>query len=197
VTDASGTTHDIPATGQCIACHGTTSERVLGFGAFQLSHDTAGEDLTIEKISLLGWLTDPAPGGFLVPGTPAQQAALGYLHGNCAGCHHQNAGIGSATVNDSTALVMRLLTSQKTYEDTDTFKSTVGVIVGNAAIAEIKDRPRIDPMTPENSAILVRMKARGTQVQMPPKSTTSTKLPDTEGGVTDVTNWVNSIPKPL
>jgi mono/diheme cytochrome c family protein len=195
VTEASGTGHDIPALGQCINCHGT-SEKVLGFGAIQLSHDTAGDDLTIEKISRLGWLTDAAPGGFLVPGTPTQQAALGYLHGNCGGCHYQGSALGAGVPNDNTPLVLRLLTDQKTYEDTDTVKSSVGVIVasGNAAIV---GKPRIDPMAPDTSAILLRMKDRGTPLQMPPLATTSTKVPDTAGGVSDVTAWVNSIPKAM
>jgi hypothetical protein len=132
----------------------------------------------------------------LVPGTPTQQAALGYLHGNCGGCHHQSATLGSSAVtNNNTPLVMRLLTGQKTYEDTDTFKSAVGVIVGSGNAA-IVGKPRIDPMEPTTSAILLRMENRGTALQMPPLSTTSTKVPDTAGGVADVTAWVNSIPKP-
>jgi hypothetical protein len=195
VIDASGTTHDIPALGQCIACHGI-SERVLGFGAIQLSHAATGDDLTIEKVSRLGWLTVPAPGGFLVPGTPTQQAALGYLHGNCGGCHYQGSALGAGAPNDNTPLVMRLLTGQKTYEVTDTFKSTVGLIV-NSPNAAITGKPRIDPMEPATSALLLRMKDRGTALQMPPLSTNSTKVADTAGGVTDVTAWVNSIPKPL
>ena len=60
---------------------------------------------------------------------------------------------------------MRLLVGQTTYEGSDTVSSAVGVIVGsgNAAIAL---KPRIDPMAPDN-----------------------TKLPETDGGVADVTAW--------
>jgi hypothetical protein len=191
VANANGTTHDIPSSGQCTQCHATLSERVLGFGAIQLSHDTNGDDLTIEKISNLGWLSEPAPDGFAIPGTPVQQAALGYLHGNCGGCHHQAATLGaSASKNDSTPLVLRLLVGMKTYESTDTVKSSVGVIVGspNAAIA---DKPRIDAMAPDTSAVLIRMKSRTPGVQMPPLGT---KVADTEGGVADVNDWINSIP---
>ena len=48
-------------------------------------------------------------------------------------------------------------------------------------------------MAPDNSAILLRMKARGIQLQMPPLITTSTKVADTDGGVAAVTAWINSI----
>lgn len=191
VPNANGTTHDIPSSGQCTQCHATISERVLGFGAIQLSHETNAADLTIEKISHLGWLSEPAALGFEVPGTPEQRAALGYLHGNCGGCHHQAATLGaSALKNDSTALVTRLLVGMKTYESTATVTSSVGVIVGSANAA-IVDKPRIDPMAPDNSAALIRMKSRAVGVQMPPLGT---KVADTEGGVADVTAWINSIP---
>jgi hypothetical protein len=194
VANANGTTHDIPSTGQCLQCHGGLPEQVLGFGAFQLSHDGSGDDLTIESISHLGWLSEPAPDGFDVPGTAVQQAALGYLHGNCGGCHYQGALLGAALVNDNTPLIMRLVVGQKSYAGTDTVASAVGVTVGSGNAA-IVGKPRIDPMEPDNSALLLRMTARGTALQMPPLGTSSTKLPDTEGGVADVTGWINSIPK--
>jgi len=182
--------HDIPAQGQCINCHAKLSERVLGFGAFQLSHDSTGEDLTIKKLSELGWLTNPAPDGFEVPGTPVQQAALGYLHGNCGGCHNQGQSIPTA----DKPLFLRLLVGQKNYAATDAVLTNLGVTVvsGNAAII---DKPRVAAMDPTNSALLIRMKARRTGLQMPPLNTTSTKLPDTEGGVKLVTDWIDSIPQ--
>lgn len=191
VLNANGTTHDIPSSGQCTQCHATISERVLGFSAIQLSHDASADDLTIAKISNLGWLSEPAPAGFEVPGTPVQRAALGYLHGNCGGCHHQAATLGaSALKNNSTALVTRLLVGMKTYESTATATSAVGVIVGspNAAIV---DKARIDPMAPDDSAVLIRMKSRAAGVQMP---AFGTKVPDTDGGVADVSAWIASLP---
>lgn len=71
--------------------------------------------------------------------------------------------------------------------------STVGVTVasGNYAIA---GKPRIDPMAPNNSAPLLRMGDRGSGLQMPPLATTSTKVADLEGGVVDVTAWIDSLP---
>lgn len=188
---AAGTGHDIPPVGACTNCHGKLSERVLGFGAFQLSHAAAGKDVAIKEISELGWLTKPAPDGFSVPGTQVQQAALGYLHGNCGGCHNQSQSIPNA----ENPLYLRLIVKQTNYATLDAVSTTVGDIVSNMAFAEIKGKPRIDPMSPSTSAILIRMEARGSGLQMPPIFTNSTKVADTDGGVKAVTDWVNSIPK--
>jgi hypothetical protein len=184
-----GTAHDIPSEAKCKQCHEGLPEKVLGFGSIQLSHASSGDDLTLAKLVDLAWLTDAVPdGGFEVPGTPVQQAALGYLHGNCGGCHFQGTAIGGAT-----PLVMRLLTSFASYDETDTVKSAVGVATASANVA-ISGKPRIDEAgDPTNSSIVIRMSARGVPLQMPPLSSTSTKVADTEGGVADVTAWVESL----
>jgi hypothetical protein len=189
VPNANGTTHDIPSVSQCTNCHVKLTERVLGFGAIQLSHPAAGKDVAIKEISDLGWLTHPAPEGFVVPGTDAQRAALGYLHGNCGGCHNQAQNI----PNPDSPLILRLLVGQTTYASTDTVKTTVGIPVVSTR-AEITGKNRIEPQSPDTSAILIRMKARNVPgpsgLQMPPLGT---EIPDTDGGVEYVTDWVNSI----
>jgi hypothetical protein len=63
--DARGTSHDIPSSEACLACHGHLRERVLGYGAIQL-------------------------GAFAVPGDAATRAGLGYLHANCGPCHNDD-----------------------------------------------------------------------------------------------------------
>jgi len=190
VANANGTDHDIPPLNACNNCHNKLSERVLGFGALELSHTAALGDVAIKEISDLGWLTTPAPAGFQVPGTPTQQAALGYLHGNCGGCHNQGQGIPNA----QNPLILRLLVGKTDYSMTDTVKTSVDVIV-SSGLTEITGKPRIDPMAPANSAILVRMTeaARGSSLQMPPLATKSTKHEDPTG-IAAVTAWVNSIP---
>lgn len=186
VKNANGTEHDIPSEAECQNCHGKLRERVLGFGAFQLSHAATGDDLTIETISKMGWLTVPAPDGFEVPGTPVQQAALGYLHGNCGGCHNS-----SAQLPPSSALLLRLLVGQTSYASTDIVISTVGVATfGEPAVSGAF---RIAPADPANSSVLTRMQARGSDLQMPPLETTSSELPDTAGGVAAVAAWVASL----
>jgi hypothetical protein len=191
VQNANGTTHDIPSVAQCGVCHNKLSERVLGFSALQLSHAAADKDVAIKEISQLGWLTAPAPEGFTVPGTAVQKAALGYLHGNCGGCHNQGQAIPNAS-----PLFLRLLVEQTDYAMTDTVKTTVGIpVVSNRA--ELTGKQRITPMDATNSAILVRMKARtppdAAGLQMP---SLGTEIPDTDGGVKAVTDWVGSIPVP-
>jgi hypothetical protein len=186
VPNANGTTHDIPSLGQCKTCHNGLPEKILGFGSIQLSHDSAGVDLTLKKISDLGWLTKAAPaGGYLVPGTPVQQAALGYMHGNCGGCHND-----STPTPASKPQILRLSVGQTMYATTDAVTTTVGVVVvsGNAAIT---GKNRITLNDPQNSAILIRMMSRVAGVQMPPLGT---KLADTDGGVKVVTDWIG--PKP-
>ena len=94
VEDAKGTEHDIPAEEDCKRCHGGTGNggvpsRFLGFSAIQLSHTLPG--VTIEMLSDGGHLTNPAPDGFLVPGSQIEEAALGYLHANCGNCHNDTA----------------------------------------------------------------------------------------------------------
>jgi hypothetical protein len=186
VANANTTTHDIPSIGQCKQCHNGLEEKVLGFGAFQLSHETNAADLTIEKISELGWLTTPAPDGFEVPGTAVQQAALGYMHGNCGGCHSEK------TPTPATKpQLLRLMVGQTTYATTDAVTTTVNQLVVGANAA-FTGKDRIEPMEPDNSAILIRMKSRTPGVQMPPLGS---KVADTDGGVKAVTDWVNSIPK--
>lgn len=185
--NANGTNHDIPSETQCQNCHGKLRERVLGFGAFQLSHAGSGDDLTIQAISDMGWLTVPAPQGFQVPGTPVQQAALGYLHGNCGGCHNS-----SAQVPPSNPLLLRLLVGQTDYSQTDTVTTSVGIETFGEPAAS--GAWRIAPMNPAGSSVLTRMQGRGSELQMPPLETTSTELPDTTGGVADVAAWVASLP---
>lgn len=188
VPNANATTHDIPSIAQCKSCHNGLEEKVLGFQAIQLSHAAAGTDLAIDKLNELGMLSHAAPaGGYQVPGTAEQSAALGYMHGNCGGCHSDK-----TSVPASLAQVLRLSIAQTTYDSTDAVKTTVGItaVSQNAAIVGKK---RIAPMDAPNSAIVIRMSSRTPGVQMPPLGT---KVVDTDGGVKAVTDWVNSIPVP-
>lgn len=193
VVNANSTTHDIPSIAQCNNCHNRLEEKVLGFQAIQLSHPAAGTDLAIDKLNELGMLSHPAPaGGYQVPGTAVQAAALGYMHGNCGGCHSEKTPT-PATLPQ----LLRLSIAQTTYATTDAVKTTVGITVLSQNTA-IVGKQRIAPMDPANSAILIRMSARTgdgipehtANLQMPPLGT---KVVDTDGGVKAVTDWVNSI----
>ena len=184
--------HDIPSIGQCKQCHNGLEEKVLSFQAIQLSHPATGTDLAIDKLNQLGMLSKPAPaGGYQVPGTAVQTAALGYMHGNCGGCHSDKTPLPAASPQ-----LLRLSVLQTTYATTDAVKTTVGVTVVSANAA-ITGKKRIAPMDAANSAILIRMGVRTSDMvpahaglQMPP---IGTKVIDTDGGMKVVTDWVNSI----
>ena len=181
--NANGTLHDIPDPSACPSCHGKLPDKPLGFGAFQLSHSRPG--LNMQRLSDWGMLSVPARGGFAVPGTPVQQAALGYLHGNCGGCHNSN-----GEIPRENPMKLRLLVGQTKYAETDTVLTTVGVPTVNA-YPELHGLPRIDPQAPATSAIYLRMSDRN-KFPMPPLAT---KFADTEGGVTAVAAWIASLDK--
>ncbi len=192
VPNANATTHDIPSIGQCKQCHNGLEEKILGFQAIQLSHAPAGTDLAIDKLNELGMLSKAAPaGGFTVPGVAVEQAALGYMHGNCGGCHSDKTPTPAAVPQ-----LLRLSTLQTTIATTDAVKTTVGITVVSGNV-NITGKKRIAAMDPANSAILIRMNVRTSDgipvhagLQMPPLGT---KVIDTDGGVKAVTDWINSI----
>ena len=114
-------------------------------------------------------------------GTATEVAALGYLHANCGHCH--NPGGYAATANNMT---LRLDAAPKMATAEPGFTTTVNVTVqGNGAGAG----KRIDPMNPNNSAIVRRMSVRGNYDQMP---LIGSEIVHT-AGVSTVTSWVNSI----
>lgn len=89
VSDALGTAYDIPSTRACMACHGGRPERVLGFGAIQLAHDSPQPDeVTLDRLVAEGRLSRAPRQPVHVPGSPQDVAALGYLHANCGHCHN-------------------------------------------------------------------------------------------------------------
>jgi hypothetical protein len=181
--NANGTLHDIPDPSACPSCHGKLPEKPLGFSAIELSHD--GDGLTMQKLSDAGWLTTPARAGFKVPGTAVQQAALGYLHANCGGCHNSY-----GQIPRENPMKLRLLVAQTSYADTDLVKTTIGIPTINA-YTELHDKPRIDPQSPQTSTIYLRMSDRN-KFPMPPLAT---KFADTDGGVAAVSAWIQSLPK--
>jgi hypothetical protein len=92
----------VPSRTDCLACHEGAAVPVLGFSALQLSPDRdplaphadparAGDvNLTrlVESGRLLNLpraLLDDAPR--ITARSPAERAALGYMHGNCGHCH--------------------------------------------------------------------------------------------------------------
>ena len=78
--DVLGTSHDVPDTAACRDCHRGGGDFVLGIGAVQLDRATFDEWVTQGVLPADAPWEEP-------PGTELEQAALGYLHGNCGHCH--------------------------------------------------------------------------------------------------------------
>lgn len=87
--DVLGTGHDVPASGECFACHDGRSNRVLGFSAVQLSPRSYDAPERLSDAASAALLTEAMP-TLDIPGTPTERAALGYLHANCSHCHNQS-----------------------------------------------------------------------------------------------------------
>jgi mono/diheme cytochrome c family protein len=100
---SAGTRHDIPGRGDCRACHEAGPNRVLGFGALQLSPDRDplalhGETPPPGAVDLAALvergLLRNLPAEYLrtpprIPArSPRERAALGYLQSNCSHCHN-------------------------------------------------------------------------------------------------------------
>lgn len=83
---APGGRYDFPSRGDCLACHGDARSPVLGFSALQLGPQLpAFMQAGLIAHAPARWRTAPPQ----VPGaTQVERAARGYLHANCAHCHH-------------------------------------------------------------------------------------------------------------
>ena len=194
--DAVGTDHDVPNFGMCGTCHRRQPDWVLGFTAMQLDHDEDGANL--ETLVEDDRLSDP-PAGTTAPffplgfadSDPVAAAALGYLHGNCGGCHNAR-----SDVLDSTPVQLRLEVDKlATVEETPTYLTTVGQEemaeqgqIGGDVTAVI------EPGMRDASAVWVRMGARGdsSNIQMPPLATDEVD----DDGRESVGLWIDEVVGP-
>ncbi len=171
--------HDIPATEDCLNCHGKLEEHLLGFGAIQLSHDEGG--LTLASLAAEGLLSvSPPAGGYPVPGDDVDKAALGYLHANCGGCHNDTG------IVRPTPWRLRLLVAATTVEATDAYQTGVNVLHNWAGLGpEAGIVYRIHAGNPETSELAYRLNIRGLS-QMPP---IATKLVD-RSAIAALNTWI-------
>lgn len=165
--------HDIPGRHDCLACHESASP-VLGFSALQLSPDrdplalhadrSAG-DLELPELVEKGWLRGLSPGLLespprIVARTPTERAALGYLHGNCGGCHRENGPLASLDMSLAYALGTGEADAiTTTFDRPSQFSPVDGPSI------------RIMPGHPGRSVLLKRMRARDPVTAMPPLGT--------------------------
>jgi len=192
IDDVRGTEHDIPPDSSCTTCHGGlpggggTPARYLGFSVIQLSH--AGPGATMASLSAAGALTTPAPAGFAVPGTPVEQAALGYLHANCGNCHNDTpAGL------DWLGMNMHVSTTDAAVATTGVYTDVVNqpvLVFGNPACTH-----RVAGMDVGKSCVHFRMSQRGSDTvpnasQMPPLASDLTD----PAGLAAITAWIATLP---
>jgi hypothetical protein len=173
----------IPSEADCRACHEGAAAPVLGFSALQLSsdrdplspHTEAHTDIDLNGLASRGLIKNLQPSLLSRPPriaatSPAERAALGYLHGNCAHCHNDNGTPApvdlvfaqSVTVSSSSERVLRSMINMRSR-----FRGHG--LSDNA--------PLIAPGRPEASVLIARVRSRNPQTQMPPLGT---QIPDTE-----------------
>ena len=171
--------HNIPSVDQCRACHVSNRTEILGFNALQLSTDRDpnalhGEPLaagmvTLETLSNEGLLAPARPELVATPPRIAarsaeERALLGYLAGNCGACHNRQTELAPLGLHWKHGdLATRGADALLSLEGHRTKWQASGVADGETVV--------IDPMNPEQSAILRRMRSRSPASQMPPLGT--------------------------
>jgi hypothetical protein len=172
VIDASGTTHDIPDSDQCLTCHSQIPDKVLGFSAIQLSHDAlqpaAPREWNLDTLIADGLLTQPPPAPLDVPGTDLDQRFFGYLHANCGHCHNPK-----GTANSQTGLDMWFKVADATGPVTaaSVYKALLDTDIAWLD-GEHPDAPkRVAPGSLPNSAVYQRFIKKGEVWSMPPLGT--------------------------
>ncbi|HTJ82815.1 MAG TPA: hypothetical protein VL400_13930, partial [Polyangiaceae bacterium] len=190
VVDANGTGHDVPPESLCSGCH-KKEWRILGFSAIQLTHADSGiPGESMASLSAEGKLSTPLPGGVTIPGTAEEKAALGYLHANCGGCHHEG-GIPNISMK------LKVLSTATTVQETDTWLTAVNQPTTMFLCADGTHCDRVEPDDPDHSAIVQRISVRAGMTnppfpgtQMPPFAT---EIVD-QTGVDAVRAWIQAIP---
>lgn len=170
--DVRATGHDVPAAGECAACHGGRRSFVLGFSTIQLARPAAAGELDLDALVAQGRLSDP-PVSPIVPGDPTVRAALGYLHANCGHCHNaaRPAADGARCFDPRNDLDFSLAVADLAAPETTATYRTV-VATGNATKA------------------LDRMSRRGFLRQMPPLATTRVD----DEAVALMQRWIEALP---
>jgi hypothetical protein len=181
-----GTSFEIPTQEDCTTCHQGRRDGVLGFEAITLSSPHASGVTMHDLVDAL-LLTNPPRAPLVIPGDPAESAALGWLHVSCGvSCHNPS----PASFAGWTGLHLRLGTAALgSVRATDTWNTAVGV---ESFFQPIPTEVffRIAPGDVGHSAIPYRDATRddGT-VQMPPLGT---HLVDVQGlGL--VETWISAM----
>ncbi len=175
-----GVRHGIPSRVDCRACHEAGPERLLGVTALQLSADRDpnaphAEPLPAGAIDLTmlvsRGLVRGTPAQVLAPSprisaaSPAERAALGYLHSNCGSCH---AGTGELR---SLAFALNYTLNKPPGEPAPALATSLGRLSVFKVPGGDDVRERIRRGDPDRSVVVARMATRNPLVQMPPLGT--------------------------
>ena len=191
--NAPGARYTIPSVEDCRACHEGAPVPVLGFSALQLSPDrdpmaphadtNPGVDLRV--LAARGLLKNLDPALLARPprvaaASPAERAALGYLHGNCGNCHNE----------EGPLAVLDLTLAQRVGKPSPVLRSIVGVQSQFIPPGASADAVRLSPGHLASSVIATRMGSRDPLQRMPPLGTSAV---DTDA-LALLAHWIESFP---
>lgn len=176
VADAGATTHDIPNEGACRKCHMGTG--FLGVGAVQLGEDSPTQ--TLDVLESEGLLSHPIAGSTVVPGDGDTKQALGYLHGNCGGCH-----MDAYPIAENYTLRLYVLTGLASPENTLTYQTALNAPTKHNSLDTTVS---VAPGSPEDSQLYMRMGVRDI-LSMPPLGTEEV---DSEA-LQHISAWIESL----
>jgi hypothetical protein len=166
-----GVPYDVPGRADCLACHGGREERVLGFGALQLAErlDELVERGLVANLPQEHLETPPR----IDARSDAERAALGWLHGNCGGCHN--------AVGPLARLGLEL------DQPLGRPARALETLVGAASHTRTALHPRrVVPGAPEASDLLAHVASADPLTRMPPLGT---RAPD-RAAVELLTRWI-------
>jgi hypothetical protein len=185
--------YTIPSVDDCRACHEGAPVPVLGFSALQLSpdrdplapHADVAGGVDLRSLAARGLLRNLAPELLADPpriaaASPAERAALGYLHGNCGNCHN----------DEGPLAVLDMTLAQRVARPSTVLESIVGVRSQFVPAGAPADAVRLAPGHPGASVIAARMSSRDPLQQMPPLGSAAV---DTEA-LTLVARWIEGFP---
>jgi hypothetical protein len=180
--DVLGTAHDVPASGECFACHDGRPNRILGFSAVQLAPRSYEAPTRLSAAASAALLTEAMP-ALDIPGSPTERAALGYLHANCSHCHNQSdaARAGDKCFNPNPRLSFEL---DFTLHPQD-LSSVAATAAYRTALGEVVERG-----DPGASRVVDLMSKRpGGLAQMPPLGTERVD----ERGLSLIREWIRAL----